>query len=98
MVSGKVAVISIAVETVNLGDADDLATGAAFTDGRGVAVLFFLGTAFTACRLAIDFFFFGAGFFTFLAMVFVSPYQEFLPPGDSNVASALCCPKIHFYQ
>jgi hypothetical protein len=97
MVSGKVAVISIAVETVNLGDADDLATGAAFTDGRGVVVFFFLGAAFAAGRAVTDFFFFCAAFFAFLAMVFMSPYQKILPHGTPAVASVRC-PKVRFYH
>jgi hypothetical protein len=83
MLSGKVAVISIAVETVNLGDADDRAAGVVFTAGS-TAVFFFLGAAFTVGRAVRVFFFFGAAFFVFLAMAFISPYQEFLPPGDGS--------------
>jgi hypothetical protein len=87
MVSGKVAVISIAVVTVNLGDADVLAAGAAITGGRTADVLFFLGAVFTAGRLVTDFFFFGAAFLTFLAMVFYLLTRNFYHPGMAVIFS-----------
>jgi hypothetical protein len=96
MLSGKVAVISIAVETVNLGDAEVLAAGAAFIAGRAAVVFFFLETALTAGRAATVFFFFGVDLFVFLAMVYMSPYQKILPPGTPAVASELCRPKNAF--
>jgi hypothetical protein len=82
-----VAVISIAVETVNLGDADVLAAGAIFTTGSA-AVFFFLGAAFTAGRAAAAFFFLGGDFFIFLAMVYTPPYVKILPPGTQVVTSS----------
>jgi hypothetical protein len=89
MLSGKVAVISIAVETVNLGDADDLTAGADVTAGRA-AVVFFPGAAFTAGRLVTDFFFFGAAFFAFLAMVFISlPNNLPLGKGSDRLSDPL---------
>jgi hypothetical protein len=84
MESGKVAVISIAAETVNLGEAEDRVAEAAFTDGRATAGFFFLGAAFTAGRLATDAFFFGAAFVTFLAMASYLLTRNSIPSTDGS--------------